>query len=355
VASNSSRFGLRGTESLGGGLNAIFQIENGSIRPTTGDGGNLAGRDSFVGLSGGWGTFKMGRYLAPYDDIHGIFGNDNTASTSILSTASVWAQGFAGQPTTGGFDDRLQQSIRYETPSYSGFQFKGQFSTTGGTNSQTNANFPSSNTNAQSYGLFYRNGPAVIGTAYEYHHNQRGTSQLPLSDWAFSVAAKWQFSGFNIAGVYEKMEYEVSNGPTPLMQVRNKLKRNSFWAVDTTINVGANGQFFAFYGKASDGTGSALNTPGPVITPNAVTGSNISRVAGLAKGDNTGASHWEVSYSYDLSRRTRIYTGYVKINNDSNASYNFNINAYPGNAGGATGGPVGMKPSGFVMGMYHNF
>ena len=157
----------------------------------------------------------MGRFLAPYDDIHGIFGNDNTASTSILSTAALWAQGFAGQPSNGGFDDRLQQSIRYDTPSYSGFQFKGQFSTTGGTNSQTNVNFPSSNTNAQSYALMYRNGPFVGGTAYEYHHNQRGTSQLPLSDWAFSVAAKWQFSGFNIAGVYEKMEYEVANGLRP--------------------------------------------------------------------------------------------------------------------------------------------
>ena len=71
--------------------------------------------------------------------------------------------------------------------------------------------------------------------------------------------------------------------------------------------------------------------------------------------DNTGAKHWEVSYSYDLSRRTRIYTGYVKINNDDNASYNFNINAYPGNAGSAVGGPVGMHLGGFVMGMYHNF
>jgi len=350
VASNSSRFGLRGTESLGGGLNAIFQIENGSIRPTTGDGGNLAGRDSFVGLSGAWGTFKMGRYLAPYDDIHGIFGNDNTAATSILSTASVWAQGFAGQPVNGGFDDRLQQSIRYDTPSYSGFNFAGQFSTNGGQVGPGASTAPSSNTNAQSYGLFYRNGPAIIGTAYEYHHNTRGTSTQPLSDWAWSVAAKWQFSGFNIAGVYEKMEYEVANG-----LVTNKLKRNSFWGVDTTINIGANGQFFLYYGKASDGTGSAVNTPQAIVTPNAVTGSNISRVAGLAKGDNTGASHWEVSYSYDLSRRTRIYTGYVKINNDSNASYNFNINAYPGNAGGATGGPVGMKVGGFVMGMYHNF
>jgi predicted porin len=353
VTSNSSRFGLRGTESLGGGLNAIFQIENGSIRPTTGDGGNLAGRDSFVGLSGNWGTFKMGRYLAPYDDIHGIFGNDNTASTSILSTASVWAQGFAGQPVNGGFDDRLQQSIRYDSPSMAGFTGSAQFSTNGGQIGPGSSTAPASNTNAQSYGLFYRNGPAIIGAAYEYHHNQRGTAQLPLSDWAWSVAAKWQFSGFNIAGVYERMEYEVNNGPTN-GQFRGKLKRN-FWGVDTTINVGANGQFFLYYAQAGDGSGSAENTPAPVITPNAVTGSNISRVAGLAKGDNTGAKHWEVSYSYDLSKRTRIYTGYVKLNNDSNASYNFNINPYPGNAGGATGGPVGMHLGGFVMGMYHNF
>jgi predicted porin len=364
VTSNSTRFGLRGTESLGGGLNAIFQIENGSIQATT-TGGNLAGRDTFVGLSGNWGRFYMGRFQAPYDDIHGIFGNDNTASTSILSTASVWAQGFAGQPVNGGFDDRLQQSIRYDMPSMAGFSGAAQFSTYGGNVGPSGQVNPSSNTNAQSYGLFYRNGPAIIGTAYEYHHNTRGTSQLPLSDWAWSVAAKWQFSGFNIAGVYEKMEYEVNNGANPLMQVRNKLKRN-FWAVDTTINIGANGQLFIYYGQAGDGKGSAENTPAPVITnttcnaagvcvAGAVTGSNISRVAGLAKGPDTGAKHWEISYSYDLSRRTRIYTGYVKLDNDSNASYNFNINAYPGNAGGATGGPVGMNLSGFVMGMYHNF
>ena len=71
VSSNSSRFGLRGTESLGGGLNAIFQIEN-SVSPDNGS-GTLAGRDSFVGLQGNWGTFRIGRYHAPYDNIHEIF------------------------------------------------------------------------------------------------------------------------------------------------------------------------------------------------------------------------------------------------------------------------------------------
>ncbi|HEU5480266.1 MAG TPA: porin, partial [Candidatus Tumulicola sp.] len=47
LSSNSSRFGMRGVESLGGGLNAIFQIES-SINGDT-NGGNLGGRETFVG------------------------------------------------------------------------------------------------------------------------------------------------------------------------------------------------------------------------------------------------------------------------------------------------------------------
>ena len=90
VDSNSSRFGIRGTESLGGGLNAIFQIENGSINMSS-TGGALAGRDTFLGLSGSLGTFKMGFFSAPYDDITIIQGS-STLNTGILSTGSLWAQ-----------------------------------------------------------------------------------------------------------------------------------------------------------------------------------------------------------------------------------------------------------------------
>ena len=63
VSSNSSRLGVRGTESLGGGLNAIFQIES-SISGDAG-GGTLAGRDTFVGLQGSWGTFRFGSSWSP--------------------------------------------------------------------------------------------------------------------------------------------------------------------------------------------------------------------------------------------------------------------------------------------------
>ena len=50
VNSNSSRLGVRGTESLGGGLNAIFQIES-NVSADTGVSGGLGNRETFVGLT----------------------------------------------------------------------------------------------------------------------------------------------------------------------------------------------------------------------------------------------------------------------------------------------------------------
>jgi hypothetical protein len=47
-----------------------------------------------------------------------------------------------------------------------------------------------------------------------------------------------------------------------------------------------------------------------------------------------------------------VYAGYVKLDNESNASYTFNINAYP--IGAPAGGCFG-KPGGLVLGMIHLF
>ncbi|AKC69138.1 porin [Pandoraea oxalativorans] len=58
-----SRFGLRGVEDLGGGLKAVFTLENG-FQPGTGSlnyGGRLFGRQANVGLAGEWGTVLIGR------------------------------------------------------------------------------------------------------------------------------------------------------------------------------------------------------------------------------------------------------------------------------------------------------
>jgi predicted porin len=58
-----SRIGFRGAEDLGGGLRAVFTLEQGFAPDTGGlsQGGRAFGRQAFVGLSGPWGTVSFGR------------------------------------------------------------------------------------------------------------------------------------------------------------------------------------------------------------------------------------------------------------------------------------------------------
>jgi len=63
AGSAASRWGLRGSEDLGGGLKTVFTLESG-FAPDNGSlqqGGRAFGRQAFVGLSGGWGTVSLGR------------------------------------------------------------------------------------------------------------------------------------------------------------------------------------------------------------------------------------------------------------------------------------------------------
>jgi predicted porin len=308
VSSNSSRLGVRGTEALGGGLTAIFQIES-NVSADTGVSGGLANRESFVGLQGTWGTVKMGNFLAPYDDINPIFGNVPTLLTSILSSASVWSQGTSPK-VAGGFDARLGNSVRYDSPNMSGFTGSIQYSSGEGT--------AQSNAGVWSMGGYYNNGPVQVGVAYERNNNVRGVG---LGDDALSLAGGYNFGIVRLGGVYERLKYDTASGD---------LKRD-FWALSLTGNFGP-GQMYFMYGKAQDGKGGAA------------TGT---KVGNLVKGDDTGAQHYEISYTYPLSKRTLTYVGYVAIDNEKNATYTFNINPYSI--------APGAKPSGFVLGAVHFF
>lgn len=63
AGSAASRWGLRGSEDLGGGLKAVFTLESGfgSDTGTLLQGGRAFGRQAFVGLSGNWGSVTLGR------------------------------------------------------------------------------------------------------------------------------------------------------------------------------------------------------------------------------------------------------------------------------------------------------
>ena len=97
MSSNSSNIGFRGSEDLGGGLKAIFQIES-AINIDTGSGG-LGSRNSNVGLSGGWGTVFYGNWDTPYKVI--TLKADPFFATSAASFNSLYGSpGFNVLSTT---------------------------------------------------------------------------------------------------------------------------------------------------------------------------------------------------------------------------------------------------------------
>lgn len=305
LSSNSSRIGLRGVETLGRGLSAIWQIES-SIAGDAG-GGAIAGRETFIGLDGSFGTLKVGNFLSPYDDIHPIFGNVPTLTTSILSTAAIWSQGSLSK-VAGGFDARLANSIRYDAPEFRGLEVGIQLSL--GENP--------TGSYVLSAGGTYINGPFEGGLAYERNHDVRSDG---IDDWAFTAAAAWNFGNVRVAGVYERLRYQTPVGP---------LTRN-FVGASATILAGP-GSVYLFWGRAQDG-----RAPSDV------------RVGGLTTGRGSGADQIEVSYTYPLSPRTFAYLGAVRLANESRASYNFATNPY------TAGSSTGLKLNGFVAGAVHFF
>ncbi|MFM0101142.1 porin [Paraburkholderia nemoris] len=112
----NNRFGLRGTEDLGGGLKAIFTLENG-FDITSGklqQGGRMFGRQAFGGLSSTvWGTITAGRqYATPTDFLQ-------------ILEAPVAAAGYAVH--VGDNDEifssyRYNNSLKYQTPVFAGLR-----------------------------------------------------------------------------------------------------------------------------------------------------------------------------------------------------------------------------------------
>ena len=90
-------WGLRGTEDMGGGLKAVFQIEAGLNMSTgaLGQGGLGFGRQSYVGLAGDFGAVRLGRQYSPMDDVAGLVG---TKVYDVLSVVPVIGNGDVTTP-----------------------------------------------------------------------------------------------------------------------------------------------------------------------------------------------------------------------------------------------------------------
>ncbi|MDB5793227.1 MAG: porin [Massilia sp.] len=94
---SSSRLGLRGTEDLGNGLKAIFNIEAGVSIDTGAADSALFGRRSVVGLQGGFGQLTVGREYSPI--------------ASVAAATDVFGQGFYGSNLSAFTTDRLTRRM----------------------------------------------------------------------------------------------------------------------------------------------------------------------------------------------------------------------------------------------------
>lgn len=150
---NTSRFGLKGSEDLGGGLKANFQLEQGynSDTGTVGATGFAFNRQAWVGLSGGFGEVQVGRVWTSYDDIRSS-AND-TFNANIASSFSTWI----------GYNDRTNNGIKYLTPSFGGISGSVTYALGEDKNTSTNGK----DNNLLSVGVQYAGGPVFVGFAHQ--------------------------------------------------------------------------------------------------------------------------------------------------------------------------------------------
>jgi predicted porin len=152
-----SRWGLRGVEDLGGGLQTVFLLEDG-FDPSTGKIGNngaLFGRSAYVGIASPYGTLTLGRQ---YDEMANLLSKIDAGLNW-----SVFLAHLNDVDNTAGIN-RINNAVRYASPLISGFTFEALYSF-GGVAGQFATN------SVKSFGLSYARGPLYAAAAYTYIKN----------------------------------------------------------------------------------------------------------------------------------------------------------------------------------------
>ena len=312
---SASRIGFKGTEDLGGGLNAIFKLEagvktdDGALDNTT---NRLFNREAYVGLSSKTaGTLTLGRQYTPYyetlRDVADPFamGMAGTAKNlfPVGSTSAV------ANVTTGTRNDN---SVVYKTPLYYGFSAAVSYSL------GEQAADSSAQRQIGVSGL-YTNGDLNVGIAYNNHNNDTaliktnriGYNSLVAVNYNFKVV-KAYFAFGNNKGQSSSV-YPVANAYTTVAVAPSENSTNAL--IGLTAPVGDAGTVMASFTRKND-----------------------------KEVFNRDADQFAVGYSYALSKRTSTYVAFAKINNKNGASYTVGNNTESG---------TGDKA--FNLGVKHSF
>lgn len=311
VSSNSSRFGLRAATEIEG-IKVFAQLESGVSWDAGGD--TLAGRDTFVGLEGVFGKFRLGKMDTPMKDLGGL--TDRFKGTGIQDDGSIAVLG----GSNNGFGRRQSNSLRYDSPDFAGFGAALQY----GLDNEDKGS--GEQKKLISLSLTWRIARLKAMAAWEQHRNFNATG---FKDDAWRLGANYDFGLLNIGAGFNKLNYELPVGTAS----------RKYATVTAAVPVGK-GAFSLRYGQAGDVSGSA-----PAGTT--VVGADA---AALFVGAESGARQMTFGYEHNLFKGAQAYVYWTKISNDTNANYRFGVNPLNVAAAGA-----GADPSGFVIGMLYDF
>ncbi len=329
MTSNSSRFGFRGREELGGGLYAMFLLENsfnsddGGIPaqastaaiPSGNGAAVLWGREAWVGIGGGFGEIKVGYGLTPYDDVLGL-AHQNIGSTGAQNRNNGVSGGpgfgfnqlFTGyarggvafSESQGNFDARAGNAINYTSPQLGPVKIRSMYALI-----QEQASSPRARLWDTS--AIYAAGPVTAGLTYAMHKDFGGLAGvvgLGAHDQnALRVYGRYNFGVARIDGSYEVANYKLSTGTL-------KMK---YWDTAVQVPLGAH-NIGLQYSQRDNGAAWAWTPPVGFAAPTAATL--------VSNWTNGGGKHISLVYDYRFSKRTQFYAYYSSMKNETGGKLN---------------------------------
>jgi predicted porin len=265
----TSRFGLKGSEDLGGGLKANFLLEAG-FDPSTGAANNYSnpytgtssnaifGRQSWVGLSGGFGELKLGKMWTPYDMVKGS-GAAGFDSLLFAPSTSVWA--------SNSYQDRPGNSVYYQTPDLAGFSAAAMYSFGENKTATVSAG------KIASFNVAYAKGPIGASLAYQTEKATGASTAIKYTQ----LNGSYDFGVVKLLGAYGT----VKNGTSPVTALAQDKAKEYQIGLDFPIS-----STFTLSGGYARSKGT--------------------RLGGLPDLKRTGYS---VAGLYALSKRTNLYAG----------------------------------------------
>ena len=319
--SAGNRIGFKGVEDLGNGLKAVFVLERGFALDTgsdanTGDGVSGFNRQAYVGLSGSYGTVVGGLVYTPYYTL--VSGLDPFADGTVGTYQNVKGD------INGLFNPvRVNNTVAYVSPSWSGFNFTAAYSNNALADDSATRNAANDNV----YALAGNYVAPDWNVGLSYHYIAAGKAQGVARDLKgvhnITLGGAYDFKAVKVSAF---VSYDKANAKTEGFFPNNKKSLSQ-----TNFMLGA----VAPFGK------------------HAVKGSvNYSY---NSKNQYGKAWQFAVGYDYNFSKRTNFYAAYSYINADKANNNRLGRNAFVDDATNSGGvGNTGYR-QGFQVGIKHSF